>query len=77
MKILNILYVAEYEYGTSTWVYSEDGNTVSCQCHPRRQSAEMKIYINNSFPRVGIEPTITRVYSHTLVPLRLASVLLI
>ena len=29
------LFVAEYKYGTSsclTWVYSEDGNTVSCQC---------------------------------------------
>ena len=34
----------------------------------QHQSEEMKI-LNISFPRVEIEPTISRVYSHTLVPL--------
>ena len=33
----------------------------------RHQSEEIKIL--NSFPRMGIEPTTSRVYSHTLVPL--------
>ena len=32
------------------------------------QSEEMNI-LNISFPKVGIEPTICRVYSRTLVPL--------
>ena len=36
---------------------------------PRYRSEEMKI-LNITFPRVGIEPTTSRVYSHTLVPLR-------
>lgn len=33
------------------------------------QSEEMKL-LNISFPRVGIESTTRRVYSHTVVPLR-------
>ena len=34
----------------------------------RHQSEEMKI-VNISFPRVRIESTTCRIYSHTLVPL--------
>ena len=39
---------------------------------PRHQSIEKKIYTYRyiSFPRIGIEPTTCRVYSHTLAPLR-------
>ena len=42
------------------------GNLKSRRVLPRHQREEMKILINISFPRVGIEPTTSRFYSHTL-----------
>ena len=36
---------------------------------PRHQNADMK-FLNISFLQVGIEPTSSRVYSDTFVPLR-------
>ena len=44
-----------------------------CVLSDGTKPARAKILIYNNSPRVGIEPSTSRVYSHTLVPLRYRS----